>query len=153
MIPTVRTFQVLVVVNWLAFMAIDFVPMAFFTSNDRILELIALDGVGSALGSGMTQAVFWANVLLASIAALGMLFFQGWARTLFLVLLVANQVGTLFFGVRVSHPTQAFAGGIMGMTDGMTILLAYLQPLSKYFEQRDAGTEPPPPDPDEVILR
>jgi len=154
MIPKVRTFQAIVAVNWIAYVAQCFVPVTLFTSNEAILDLVLLDGSGSALGQGTMGAVtFWAGFIAWSIAALGVFFFQAWARTLFAVLLVADVIGSLFYGIRVSYPSQAFAGAIVGATNGFIVALAFLQPLSRYFEQRDAGSEPPPPAPDEIVLR
>jgi len=153
MIPSVRTFQALVVFNWLAVMATTFVPATLFTSNPQVLDLIAMDGIGSMIGNRMINALYWINTLAAFMAAFGLFLFQGWARILFLVMVLANILLGFVCGVRVSYPALGVLGAILSTTDGMIILLSYLQPLSKYFEQRDAGSAPPPPAPDEIVLR
>lgn len=130
-----RLFQTLVISNWLLQLLLYVLPISSWYAADPMLEkLMALDGYGATLGWGnpvIYQIPLWGFL----IASVGMLFFQNWARYLYLSLWVYGWIATLLFGFRVSIPAQGFIGMAIGTIDGMVLYLAFLSVLSLEFRR------------------
>lgn len=128
-------FKVLVVSNWLMQLLLYVLPISSWYATDPMLEkLMALDGYGAILSWGnpvIYQIPLWGFL----IASVGMVFFQNWARYLYLALWVYGWIATLLFGFRVSIPAQGFIGMAIGTIDGMLLYLAFLSALSLEFRR------------------
>lgn len=144
-----RIFQAAVVVNWALYVVTYFVPADFFARDEYTRELLNGDGFDAVSWAGIAAIVlFWAYF----VAAVGLFFFQRWARTLFLALTIAIMAGVLFaWGTRISHPAINFMNYAISVLDGVILAMAYLGSVSQHFR-----AEPADQDPDDgpgVILR
>ena len=138
----VRLFQVFVIINWLLYLGLFFLPIGWLSGDPRIVELLSLDGSYSSLaysnfrlyvplpGGFLFALPLW-GFLFASI---GLIFFQNWGRYLYLALWLGMGIGILFFGIRVSHPVQGLITFLVGALDGAILAIAFLSPLGACFE-------------------
>lgn len=146
---TTRVFQAAVVVNWLLYAITYFTPTDFFARDDYLREVLNGDGFDAVPWAGTAAVVlFWAYL----VAAVGLFFFQRWARTLFLALTVAIMAGVLFaWGTRITHPTINLMNYVVSVLDGVILAMAYLTSVAPHFRAQppDEGGEDGPG----VILR
>lgn len=66
-------------------------------------------------------------------AAAGLIFYQSWARTLFLLLAITNVLAMLFMGVFAVGGYDAMVGNIIKLLDGAILAMAYLTSVSSEF--------------------
>jgi hypothetical protein len=130
----IRLFQTLLISNWMLQLLLFVLPISSWYADPMIEKLMALDGYGAILN--------WENPILYQlplwgffIASVGMLFFNNWARYLYLALWVYGWIATLLFGFRVSVPAQGFIGMAIGTIDGMVLYVAFLSALNLEFRR------------------
>src|ERR1039457_2966580 len=124
-----RLFKTLVISNWLLQLLLYVIPISSWYSDPRIGKMMVLDGYDAIFVWG-NPIIYVIPLLGFLIASIGMLYFQSWARYLYLALWLYGWITTLLFGVRVSIPAQGFIGMAIGTIDGMVLYLVFLSALS-----------------------
>jgi hypothetical protein len=97
------------------------------------LDLAAAAGFGSYIPSHI--AIYWSLFIAWLIISIGLFFFSRIARTSFVILLVATTIAGFFSGFSVLTPLSAGISGIVILSDGVIITMAYLTSVSKYFSE------------------
>ncbi len=72
---------------------------------------------------------------LWTIATLGVMFFQNWARHLYLALSLLGPALAPFSGFIVQPPLDGLFTGVNVLLDGAVLALAYLSPLAGSFKK------------------
>ena len=130
-----RLFKTLVISNWLLQLLLYVIPISSWYSDPRIGKMMVLDGYDAIFVWG-NPIIYVIPLLGFLIASIGMLYFQSWARYLYLALWLYGWITTLLFGVRVSIPAQGFIGMAIGTIDGMVLYLVFLSALSLKFRRK-----------------
>ena len=129
-----RLFKVLVTSNWLLQLLMYVLPFSSWYSDPRIGKMMIIDGYDAMFAWGnplIYQIPLWGFL----IASIGMLYYQNWARYLYLALWLYGWIATLMFGVRVSLPAEGFIGMAIGTIDGMVLYLVFLSDLRLGFRR------------------
>ena len=129
-----RLFQVMVLSSTVFFAVWFFLPFwSGYLSEDQY-RLAEYNGYGAVLP--IHHPLFYgAWFCLLLIAALGLYFFQNWARHLFLALSFLNLAFAPFSGFVVLAPLDALFSATVSLLDGVILAMAYLLPLSTNFKQ------------------
>ena len=107
-------------------------------------QLAFRSGAGSgALGLDAAIAIYYLLQLLWILSAVGLYFFKWWGRMLFAGAYVLGAIQTLLSGLEVNLPWESVVTMIATLLDGAILALAFLPPLSTYFE-RDRGNSQHP---------
>lgn len=127
-----NTFRILVGLNWLLQFLLYVTPFSSWYADPAIEKLISIDGYGAifhAENDLFYQAPLWGFF----IASIGMLLFKNWARYFFIFLWLYGMITTIFYGFRVSEPTELFILNLVYTIDGMIIYLAFRSDLRIRF--------------------
>jgi hypothetical protein len=95
------------------------------------LDLAAAAGFGSYIPSHI--AIYWSLFIAWLATSIGLFFFFPIARTSFLILLVVTAIASFFSGFSVMTPLSAGISGIVILSDGIIITMAYFTSVSKHF--------------------
>jgi hypothetical protein len=130
----IRLFQVMVCASTVIFLFIAFwaflpIPMAEKVAGLR--NAAAAD----ALAPGIVDFLSWALQPLWILSAVGLCFFKWWARPLFAGIYVLGSIGTLLGGLVLWLSWEAVLVTVAILLDGAVLALAFLPPLSAYFER------------------
>jgi hypothetical protein len=120
----VRVFQLLVVLSVIVDIAWTLSWVIPFSLPPNVEGALRLNSYGELLPH--SNLLMWgSNLILWMVSAVGLFFFQRWARTLY-ALLVAWSLVTFFTGgLLVQLPLQAGLGRVLSLLDGMILLFAY----------------------------
>lgn len=80
--------------------------------------------------------------VLWTVAALGLIFVQNWARHLYLALTLLTISLTPFSGFIVQAPLDALFSNATLLLDGAVLAVAYLSPLAASFGQTTRNNRP-----------
>lgn len=146
----IRLFQMLVVSTTVIYIVWFFLPYWSGYLSDDEYRLAEYAGYGAILPvHHVLYYSVWFGLWL--ISALGLLFFQNWARHLYLVLSLLSLVTAPFSGFVVQPPVDALFSNATLLLDGALLAVAYLTPLAASFKampnpplQRDAPTSGAP---------
>jgi len=86
----------------------------------------------SPMGS---YVIFMALQPVWIIVAIGLCFFKWWARPLLVAAYLLGAVGNLLGGLSLWMPWETILFTASTLLDGAVLALAFLPPLSTYFEQ------------------
>lgn len=133
-----RVFQMLVIIAWLIQLTMYLLPIPLWYSDPLFQKFLSYDGYGSLV------SLDWAPLHILPlwgflVAAIGMVFFQNWARYLYLALWAYGWCSTLVFGLRMILPAEGFLGMALGTLDGAILGLAFLSPLRAGFLTHDSS--------------
>ena len=127
----IRLFQVFVVLTSAAYVVWFFLPYWSSYLPDQEQRLADHNGYGADIPTHFLIYGTWFCLWL--IAALGLFFFQNWARHLFLALSLVGLAMAPFSGFVVQPPIDALFSTINLLLDGAILAMAYLSPLSVCF--------------------
>jgi len=82
-----------------------------------------------------TLAIYYVVQPMWLIAAIGLYFFMWWGRLLLAAAYVLSAIGTLLAGIVIWFPWEVTLFTIAALLDGAVLALAFLPPLSRYFER------------------
>jgi hypothetical protein len=136
----IRLFQAMAIASTALGMFLTFWPLLPIPISEPLAEYRAQTGDG-ALAPWFSHVVWMALQPLWIVSALGLCFFKWWARPVFAGTYVLSAVGNLAGGVIVWLPWEAVLVTVATLLDGAVLVLAFLPPLSKYFE-RDRQASP-----------
>lgn len=133
-----RIFQVMVIGAFCLQLILVFVPSAFMGDDFLTHKIMGFDGYGAVveIDYGLARILSIFVLILFGISSFGMLFFQNWARYLYLLLWVYCWVSTMLFGIRVVHPVYGFLGMALGTLDGGIIVLVFISSLRNFFKSK-----------------
>ena len=129
---TIRLFRTLVVASLLLYYA--FFASFIFSSQlfgDEQASVLAYNGRGALLT--LPSLVFWSLQFLWAVSAVGMVLFQRWARTLFVLLTVYSFFGLLAGGLLIQTGSQAALFLLVNLADGAVLFMAYLSSIAPRF--------------------
>jgi hypothetical protein len=130
----IRLFQVLVLSSTTFFVVWFFLPFWSGYLSDDQYRLAEYNGYGAVLP--VHHALYYGTWFgLWLIAALGLYFFQNWARHLFLALSFLNLALAPFSGFAVQAPIDVLFSATVSILDGAILAMAYLLPLSANFKK------------------
>jgi hypothetical protein len=131
----IRLFQTLVVASTASYVIWFFLPQWSSHLSDPEYRLAELSGFGAVLP--VDHPLYYGTwFVLWLIAALALLFFQNWARHLYLVLSVLELILAPFSGFSVQAPLDSLFGSAALLMDGAILAMAYLSPLAQHFENK-----------------
>lgn len=134
----VRLFQVMVVASTLIGIFIFFWPFLPIPTAQDVTGLRAAAGAG-AWSAALSYVIAWAMQPLWILSAFGLCFFKWWARPVFAGTYVLGAIDNLVGGLVVWLPWEAVLITIATLLDGAVLALAYLPPLSAYFDRDRAS--------------
>lgn len=135
----IRLFQSLVIASTASYVIWFFLPFWSFYLSDAEYRLAELSGFGAVLPVE-SPLYYGAWFALWLIAALALLFFQNWARHLYLTLSVLGLVLAPFSGFVVQAPLDTLLGNAALIMDGAILAMAYLSPLAQNFQNKAPNT-------------
>jgi hypothetical protein len=110
-------------------MAWNLLPYAPIKYPSYTQSLVAYSGYGSS--EWVSHPLFIVPLIIAQFAAyLGMFLFLSWSRWLFVATVIATYIMGSFSGVSVVTPIDSFVGGLIGLSNGAIIALAFISPIS-----------------------
>lgn len=127
-------FRYIVAISTLLFLILWLLPFFdYLWLSEEELSLLAATGYGSYIPNH--PVIFWGLFVSWVAASLGLFFFIPFARTAFLVLVVVSSIANFFWGFRVDTPLSIGIAGLVALSDGAIIAMAYLTSVSSYFEK------------------
>lgn len=81
----------------------------------------------------LTNIPFLIQTSLGLLAAVGLILFKTWGKSVFLIYLAAELVITLLSGPYVSTGWTVFFGYLCSLTEGVILALMYFSPIRKMF--------------------
>lgn len=129
-----RTFQLFVVIAAVCYIAWFFFYYWANPSSDIESRFLAVSGHGAVLP--IRHPVYygtWFGIWL--ITSFGILFFQNWARHMYLVLTVLGQLLIPFSGFVATLPLDYLFGSTVLLLDGVILGMAYFSPLAANFQR------------------
>ena len=128
-----RLFQLLVVSSTVIYIVWFFLPYWSGYLSDDEYRLAEYTGYGAILPvNHFLYYSAWFGLWL--ISALGLFFFQNWARHLYLALSLGTLVAVPFSGFLVAAPVDALFLNANLLLDGVILALAYFTPLAASFK-------------------
>ena len=103
-----------------------------------LVDLREEAGAG-AVSAELSYLIFMALQPLWILSAFGLCFFKWWARPVFVGTYVLGIVGNLLGGLIIWLPWEAVLITLATLLDGGVLALAFLPPLSAYFERDRAS--------------
>ena len=129
----IRLFQVLVVSSTIIYIVWFFLPYLSGYLSDDESRLAEYSGYGAILPvHHVLYYSVWFGLWL--ISALGLFFFENWARHLYLALSLLSLVAAMFSGFVVHAPVDALFSNASLLLDGAILAIAYLTPLAASFK-------------------
>lgn len=129
----IRTFQVLVVASTAIYVFWFFLPYWPGYLSDGEYRLAEYHGYGALLP--VHHVLYYGTWFgLWIISAIGLFFFQNWARHFFLTLTLLGPVLAPFSGFAVQPPIDVLFSTTNVLLDGAILAMAYLSPLSVAFK-------------------
>jgi hypothetical protein len=138
----------LLVVTFIATWTVPDLPedVAAYIDSQNVSSLgaaLAHGNVGTQLLVGiLIYGFFFAYV----VALIGLLRFQGWARTLFIMLVPLSLALQAAQGTTISRPIDTFDMAA-AMINGALLVLLFVEPVRARFREAAAAPLPPPPPP------
>ena len=127
----IRAFVVVATASWAIYF---FLPLTPFASQSEFYwQLESASGTG-ALPLLLNPIVVWVQAFAWLAAALGMIAFRRWGRSLYLLLTVFYLFSTPFAGILVLSPAAAFMLHLSLVLDGAALALAYLSSAANHYE-------------------
>jgi hypothetical protein len=128
-----RLFQLLVVSSTVIYIIWFFLPYWSGYLSDDEYRLAEYTGYGAILPvNHFLYYSAWFGLWL--ISALGLFFFQNWARHLYLALSLGTLFAVPFSGFLVAAPIDALFLNANLLLDGVILALAYFTPLAANFK-------------------
>ena len=129
----VRIFQLLVISSTVFYIVWFFLPYLSGYLSDDESRLAEYSGYGAILPvHHVLYHSVWFGLWL--ISALGLFFFENWARHLYLALSLLSLVAAMFSGFVVHAPVDALFLNAIILLDGAILAIAYLTPLAASFK-------------------
>jgi hypothetical protein len=130
--PIEKLFRVVVVASALVYVVLWSLPyFDWQLHSDAEFELLQLNGHGSVLP--FPPALNWFLCLAWLLTAVGLFFFNPFARAAFVVLVLVSGVADFFWGFVVQSSWESGLLNITTLLDGATLAMAYLTPVSERF--------------------
>jgi len=128
--PRIRTFQFLVVISAVFYLAWFLLPYTHRNFPPHIQDLLDWGGYGSI---AFTQhPLFYFSIGAAKlISTLGLFLFLSWGRWLLLAAVAISVAMVPFSGMAVAPPLDSFWGSLAGLTDGAILALAFFSPIAE----------------------
>lgn len=126
-------FRLLVVLGTLTYLGWFFLPYGMHLRPGQVATITNYHGYGAVLP--FTWLIDGPLFLLWLFSAAGLFCFQNWARHLFLTLNVTGFIRVALGGIAVSPGFDAMLTNVLAVMDGAILALAYISPLSEYFER------------------
>src|SRR5688572_9336745 len=130
----VRLFQSMVVASTAIGAFLWIWPYLPLPISEQTMAIRDADGIGALL----PWASYWVLTALQPIwvvAGIGLYFFLWWGRLLLAAAYAAGIVANLVGGMIIWLPWEAVLVTLATLLDGAVLTLAFLPPLSKYFER------------------
>ena len=133
-IDRTKLFRRLVVISTILFVILWMMPYVDYNwlSKDEA-RLANSDGYGSYIPK--TPVIYLANFIVWLMLSVGLFFYMPIARTGFLVCIVVSLVADFFWGFKVYAPYEVALSGIVTLSDGAILVMAYLTSVSDKFEK------------------
>jgi hypothetical protein len=129
-----RIFSISIITVTALYIAWFFMPMLWESIYDyETLGGLQWNGFGAKIN--MDGPIPYVSGVLYLASAAGLLLYQSWARTLFLLLAIANILAAPFMGVFAVGGYDAMIGNIITLLDGAILAMAYLTSLSIDFRK------------------
>jgi hypothetical protein len=131
----IRLFQCMVVASALLgilFFVLPYLPMPI---SADVATLRTEATWADAISPMVSYFIFMALQPVWIILAFGLCFFKWWARPLLVTAYVLGAVGNLLGGLSLWMPWESILFTASTLLDGAVLALAFLPPLSAYFEQ------------------
>ncbi len=131
----VRLFQSMVVASTAIGAFLWLWPYLPLPISEQTMAIRDADGIGALL----PWASYWVLTALQPIwvvAGIGLYFFLWWGRLLLAAAYVVGILAYLIGGMIIWLPWEGVLVTIATLLDGAILTLAFLPPLSKYFERR-----------------
>ena len=128
---SVNGFRAVVIISLFSYMVWYFYPF-LGGQNSEMISLARYRGYGAIFNPPLF--LHWMIFSLWVIASLGLLFFQKWAKFLYVVLVVYSYATTPFYGLSIDSAAGAFFRDIVIFLDGIIIISIFRDPLRKHFE-------------------
>jgi hypothetical protein len=131
----IRLFQFVVASSTVIYIVWFFLPYWSGYLSDDEYRLAEYTGYGAILP--VNHFLYYSTgFCLWLISAIGLFFFQNWARHLFLALSLSALAAVSLSGFLVAAPVDAFLLNANLLLDGVILALAYLTPLAASFKAR-----------------
>jgi hypothetical protein len=130
----IRLFQSMVVASALIGVFLFTWPYLPIPMDEDVWNFRWQSGAGAAWGA----AAYFIHLVLQVcwiLSAFGLCFFKWWARPLFAGTYLLSAVSILLGGFVIWFPWEAFLITVATLLDGAVMALAFLPPLSAYFER------------------
>lgn len=128
----IRLFQIFVVASTAIYIVWFVLPFWSGYLSEDAHQLTEYSGYGAILPvDHLLYYGTWFGLWL--VAALGLFFFQNWARHLYLALSVLNPALAPFSGFVIQPPIDVLFSSTNLLLDGAILAMAYLSPLSAAF--------------------
>lgn len=135
-----RSFQILVAFSQI--LAIAIVLVQYVTESSLPPELLGYLNTYEtilvpdrfALLELLTNVPFLIQTFLGVLAAVGLILFRAWGRSVFLVYIVTVVILTVLTGPHVNTGWTGLIGYISSLADGVILGLIYLSPIKEMFE-------------------
>ena len=129
-----KIFRTIVVTSAILFLIVTLLPFIdyLWLTNDQ-LELLAYDGWDSIIPNN--QFIYWLLTIIWLIISVGLFFFIRIARTAFLIMQITVFIASFFWGIRISSPEVTAINGLIAISDGAILVMAYLTSVARCFEK------------------
>ena len=130
----IRTFQALVIVSaifYLAWFSLPYVPMGY---APKIQTLLSYNSYGAS--SFVQSPLFYLAIGIGKlVATLGLLLFLSWGRWLLVAVVTTSVASVPFSGITISAPLDTFIGSLTVFTDGAIIALSFSSPIAERWRK------------------
>jgi hypothetical protein len=135
-----RNFQILVVVH--QFLIFGSLVVQALTDSWMLPEMRSFLGIELSVvndvaevtaPSRMMDALWWGMTVLSLLASVGVILFQRWGRTLFVLVSILGLLLIPFGGIYIDVGWTVLVGSAATIIEGMIISLMFFSPLRKLF--------------------
>ena len=138
----IRLFQRMIIASFVLVIVLFVSPYLPIPVAEEQLAFRSGAGAG-ALALDAAFPIYYLLQVFWILSAIGMYFFKWWGRLLFAGAYLLGAIQTLISGLEVNLPWESVVTMIATLLDGAILTLAFLPPLSTYFE-RDRGNSQHP---------
>jgi hypothetical protein len=131
----IRLFQCMVVASALLGILLFVSPYLPMPISGDVVTLRTEATWADAISPMVSYVIFMALQPVWIILAFGLCFFKWWARPLLVAAYLLGAVGNLLGGLSLWMPWETILFTASTLLDGAVLALAFLPPLSTYFEQ------------------
>jgi len=125
-----------IALNILLYAAVLILPFIWpeFYTSEQIERIVWSNSVGAIIY--IPTSIFYSIAVLYFISLVGLVFYQRWARFVFLSLTILVLFMGLGQGVFSQGPLDAFLNQMLSLLDGLVLALVFFSDLSQKFKTK-----------------